>query len=239
MKLMESITIQHSNPWEPELDGRFLEGNDGVRFCFHDENRMVAQYPDGSLEIWYTPPEGERLELPGNWLDVRKGAPPVIRNRVPDLSEVYQFGEYTISHRGEWNYVCRHNGEEIWTFRAYAWRYTEICSFGERIFFGTAGQGGYFYLLDLKTGVPVLKLKTGGTARWIQREDRLYLLQQEKKARLLCIDLHEGAILESVQLPGKVSVHSALDLIGNTVHGVSFVYQKDRLRYALWNRVEV
>ncbi|MBP3660681.1 MAG: hypothetical protein J6I89_04765 [Oscillospiraceae bacterium] len=240
MRLIESVTIQHGNPWEPELDGLFLDRNGGVMFCFMEGWSVVAQSEDGSKEVWYTAPEGERLELPYHWTGAAKGAAPMLRTWWPSNTEIYYFEDYTISHTSQWSYVCKKAKETVWKFKGYAWRYTTIERFGENIYFGTAGQGGYFYLLNLHNGEALLKLKTGGTVNiYARRENRLYLLQQEKKAYLVCIDLSDGTILERLELPGKAHQDSAIRLIGDTIHCVTFTYKGGPVKEALWNRVEV
>ena len=240
MKLMESVVIQHENPWEPHLDGLFLNRDGTVKFCCKEQNQVVAQDMNGSREVWYTAPEGETLELPWDWTGAARGGPPMLRTWRPSEAEIYYFGDYTISHTSQWSYVCKKAGEEVWSFKGYAWRYTLIERYGDNIYFGTAGQGGYFYLLNLHTGEPLLKLRTGGSAKICnRRENKLYLLQQEKKAYLLCIDLNDGTILERLELPGKADLHSAVRLIGDTVHAVTFTYKGGPVKDALWNRVEV
>ena len=241
MKLIDSVKIQHENPWEPDLDGLFLNRNGGVKFCFKEGWSVVVQSEDGAKEVWYTAPKGERLELPYDWTGAAKGVAPMLRTWWPSDTEIYYFEDYTISHTSQWSYVCKKAGEAVWKFKGYAWRYTTIEQFGGNIYFGTAGQGGYFYLLNLHTGEPLLKLKTGGTVYiYARRDNRLYLLQQDKKAYLVCVDLNDGTILERLELPGKANQHSAVKLIGNTVHAVTFTYQKTGpVKEALWNRVEI
>ena len=240
MRLIESVTIQHENPWEPELDGLFLDRNGGIKLCFMEGWSVVAQSEDGSKEVWYTAPEGERLELPYHWTGAAKGVSPMLRTWWPSDTEIYYFEDYTISHTSQWSYICKKAKETVWKFRGYAWRYTTIERFGDNIYFGTAGQGGYFYLLNLHTGVALLKLKTGGTVNiCARRENRLYLLQQEKKAYLVCIDLSDGTILERLELPGKAHQDSAIRLIGDTIHCVTFTYRGGPVKEALWNRVEI
>ena len=240
MRSIESVTIQHENPWEPELDGLFLDRNGGVKFCFMEGWSVVAQSEDGSKEVWYTAPEGGRLELPYQWTGAAKGVSPMLRTWWPSDTEIYYFEDYTISHTSQWSYVCKKAKETVWKFKGYAWRYTTIERFGDNIYFGTAGQGGYFYLLNLHTGEALLKLKTGGTVNiYARRENRLYLLQQEKKAYLVCIDLNDGTILERLELPGKAHQDSAIRLIGDTIHCVTFIYKGGPVKEALWNRVEV
>lgn len=240
MKLIDSVRIQNEDTWHTYLVGLFLKRDDTVKFCYMERGRVVAQCLDGSHEVWYAPSEGEELPLPEDWTGVAKGAPPMLRTWWPSDTEIYYFGDYTISHTSQWSYVCKRGEEVIWTFRGYAWRYTLIEQYGDNIYFGTAGQGGYFYLLNLHTGQPLLKLKTGGTIYYTRRENKLYLLQQEKKAYLVCIDLHDGTILERLELPGKATEDCVIRLIGSTVHAVTFFYTKERCHsHGCWNRVEV
>lgn len=243
MERKESVIILHENPWPPELDGLFLPRDGTVKFCFLEGRSVVAQTLEGAREVWYTEPEGGVLELPGDWANACPGYPPMLhcKRGVDHTKQVYYFGDYTVSHKSEWQLVCRRSGEEVWHFRGYAWRYTDIERYGDNIYFGTAGQGGYFYLLNLYTGVPLLKLKTGGTVNmYARRENLLYLLRQEKRAYLVCVDLNDGRILQRLELPGKACDHSPVRLIDHTVHCVTFVYNKNgSVEQALWNRVEV
>ena len=57
----------------------------------------------------------------------------------------FVFGEYTISHYGEWGYACKKNGQLLWKKSLKGYLYTEIILDRGNIVFGTAGQGGHFY----------------------------------------------------------------------------------------------
>ena len=243
MKMMESVAIQHENALSWDFDGLFLKRDGTVKFCYLERDSVVALSLEGEREVWYTPPEGELLPGPSRWDNACPGYPPMLNSRgtVDNTTEVYYFEDYAISHKSEWSYVCKRNGQEVWSFRGYAWRYTNIEQYGYNIYFGTAGQGGYFYLLELNTGKPLLKLKTGGSVNiYARRDNRLYLLQQDKKAYLVCIDLNDGTILERLELPGTVKDECAVKLIDGTVHAVTLFYRKDRsFSHACWHRIEV
>ena len=243
MRLVESVEIPRKNACYWDFDGLFLKRDGTVKFCYWDDNSVAAVSLEGEREVWYRPPEGEMLPGPSRWDNARPGYPPLLNSRgtVDNTTEVYHFGEDSISHKSEWSYVCKRSGEEVWTFKGYAWRYTSIERYGDNIYFGTAGQGGYFYLLNLHTGEALLKLKTGGTANiYARRDNKLYLLQQEKKAYLVCIDLNDGIILERLELPGTVKDDCAVMLLDDTVHAVTLFFQKKRsFSHACWNRVEV
>lgn len=240
MKLIDSVVIRHENPWEPDLDGLFRELDGTVKFFYKEGRSVVAQTLEGTREVWYTAPEGKRLELPRYWAGVMKGLHPSMQAWRPDDPIPHYTGKYKITSPSQWSYLCQRDGEEVWRFKGHAWRYTIFEQYLDNIYFGTAGQGGYFYLLNLHTGEPLLKLKTGGTAHIsARRYERLYILQQDKKAYLVCIDLNDGTILERLELPGKACDHSAIALLGDTVHAVTFTYKGGPVKEALWNRVEV
>lgn len=243
MKLIDSVKIPSERALAWDFDGLFLKRDGTVKFCFWDRNSVVAVTAEGEREVWYTPEEGEMLPGPSRWDNACPGYPPMLNSRgtVDNTTEVYYFDDLAISHKSEWSYVCKRGEEPVWTFKGYAWRYTNIERYGDNIYFGTAGQGGYFYLLELRTGKPLLKLKTGGSVNiYARRDNLLYLLQQEKKAYLLCIDLNDGTILERLELPGTVNDACAVMLLGDTVHAVTLFYKNNRsFSHACWNRVEV
>ena len=240
MKLIKSVKLHHEDAAETDFDGLFLKREGTVKFCYREQNRVVAQSQEGRREVWYTPPEGENLELPRYWANASKFFAPTVLMHHPSIHEIYYYSEHVIRHTGPCSYVCEKDNERVWTFQSDAERQTCIERYGDSIYFGTAGRGGYFYLLNLYTGRPLLELKTGGTVNiYASWNNRLYLLQQEKKAYLVCIDLDDGTILERMELPGKATRNSAVRLLGDTVHAVTFAYDKNgSLEGALWNRVD-
>ena len=129
----------------------------------------------------------------------------------------------------------------MWNFRCHSWRYTDISEWNDSIYFGTAGGGGYLYLLDLHTGKPILALKTGATVYIPRRENKVYVFQREKrKTFLVCVDLNDGSILDRVELPGMHNEDCALRLIGNTLQAVTYTLAKDRTySHGIWHRIEV
>ena len=243
MKYMDSVELPLSDGWPSYLNGFFKMWDGAVKFCYDEYNRVMARNEDGTSEVWYTAPEGEILKSPSRWANACPGYSPMLNSRgeKDNTDEIYYFDDYAISHKSEWSYVCKQDGKEIWTFKGYAWRYTCIERYGDNIYFGTAGQGGYFYLLNLHTGEPLVKLKTGGSVNiYARQENKLYLLQQEKKAYLVCVDLNDGTILERLELPGTVKDECAVKLIGNTVHAVTLFFHKNRsFSHACWHRIEV
>lgn len=155
--------------------------------------------------------------------------------------ETYPFdlGEYRIEHKGQCGYRCIRDGKEVWTFCGRAYLYTEIYRWRDRIFFGTAGNGGYFYMLDIHTGAALVSIKTGGTASIARLGDVCYVASkvQRNRSKLLCIDLWTGKILEELDLEGEVNECSRLQLLDGQIHVVTFLYDGNHLRRAIWNVV--
>ena len=153
----------------------------------------------------------------------------------------FQFEEYCISHRGQWGYVCTKNNEKLWKFSGYAYLYTDIMRWNDRIYFGTAGQGGYFYALDIESGAVVAKIKTGGTAHIVRKDQYCYILSTTSKCRLLCVDLCDGTVAQEVELPGRSSEHSCLRLIDDQLHAITFEFHEKHgtLRNAVWNCISL
>ena len=242
MKLMESVKICHENadPWD--FDGLFLQRDDTVKFCYREGKAVVALSREGEREIWYTAPEDKHLPVPSCWTNACPGYCPLVDRRmeIDRSSEIYYYGDRTISQKSPLDYVCKQHGEEVWSFQSCAWRHSEIEKYGGNIYFGTVGEGGGFCLLDLRTGELLLDLKTGGTVNiYARRDERLYLLRQAEQAQLVCVDLNDGKILESLALPGVVNEACAIKVIGDTVHAVTMFYEGDTtFSHACWHRVE-
>jgi hypothetical protein len=153
------------------------------------------------------------------------------------VEDAFEFGDYRITHKGQMGYSCARQGEHIWDFQGRAYLYTDINRWQNRVFFGTAGHGGYFYALELDSGKPVAAIRTGGTCCIVQQENRCYFLRYDKKTELLCLDLDNGEITDSVILPGQTN-YSRLQLLDGRLHMITFQYRKDRLQQAIWNIVQ-
>ena len=151
----------------------------------------------------------------------------------------FQLGEYRIEHKGECGYLCRKNGQKKWTFNGRAYLYTDILRWKDRIFFGTAGNGGYFYVLGIDDGTVIAAIKTGGTTCIVQDDHLCYVLSNDPQAKLICVDLRDGKIIQEVKLPGKATSDSRLQLLDGKLHGITFVYKKCILDTIVWSCVEI
>lgn len=66
------------------------------------------------------------------------------------------------------------SGERLWTFTVIGYLYTDISEYDGIIYFGTAGQGGRFYGLNLLSGEVIHEVNTHGTSRYTRYNNKFY-----------------------------------------------------------------
>lgn len=114
----------------------------------------------------------------------------------------FVFGEYTISHYGQWGYMCKKNDELLWKVSLKGYLYTDIILNQNNIVFGTSGQGGHFYSLNIETGEIVFDYNTRGTSKFYHVNDSFYFCSTDNKGtQILRID-YSGNILEKIDIEG-------------------------------------
>lgn len=155
-------------------------------------------------------------------------------------SDSFEFDDYTIEHVGQWGYACKKGGKDLWVFKGRAYLYTYFMRYCNNLYFGTAGMGGYFYILNIETGEPLLSLKTGGTRRIAVKDNLCFIVTSTKKPELLCIDLSSGDILDRIVLPGKGELYGGIALIDGRIYAVTFEFDKRGVMLHAWfNCVEL
>ena len=148
-------------------------------------------------------------------------------------------GEFTILHKGNSGYICKKDNSIIWEFTGRAYLYTDVLRWNDRLFFGTGGHGGYFYVLDIHSGVPLASIKTGGTRCIVQADNLCYILNNEKNAQLLCIDLLDGRTVAQCDLPGKATLDSRIAMIDNAIHAITFNTSHAKSDGFTWSCIKV
>ena len=112
------------------------------------------------------------------------------------------FGEYTISHYGEWGYMCKKNGQLLWKKSLKGYLYTEIVLNQNNIVFGTAGQGGHFYSLNIDTGDIIFDFNTKGTSKYFDANNSYYFCSVDNKSTQIFRIDYNGKILENIEVDG-------------------------------------
>lgn len=263
-----SKKIISGSPWEPHLSGFFSLQKSSPLFMYMDRDQVCAfDCQNGSGQIVYSEhglpiPQNWVLVYDGkyNHLFLKDGlaidinAQQVVTHIPPDLDEKYRkskrpkrfyeespfcFDDFCISHKGQSGYICKKNGEKLWAFNGKAYLYTDINKWNDRVFFGTAGNGGYFYVLDIEDGTKVSDIKTGGTTSIAQKGNLCFVLSNEKSAVLLCVDLNDGAIKQKINLAGKANMYSKIQLMDDKLHAITFEYSRGVLQNAVWTCVSL
>lgn len=161
------------------------------------------------------------------------------QKRPPEKGNVLlQTGDYVVRAKGTCGYVCERGGMMQWKFSGQAYLYTQMVRFQDSLMFGTAGNGGHFYVLSMETGETIADIKTGGTVAFVQKNNLCYFLVNDPNAKLVCLDVVTGQMVDEVPLGGKNS-HSPLQLIGNQLHTVTFCFKNRMLEKALWHCVTI
>ncbi len=139
----------------------------------------------------------------------------------------FVFGEYRITHQGEWGYACFKNGKLLWKKSLRGYLYTDIIKYNDRIIFGTSGMGGHFYSLDINSGEIIFDFNTKGTCNFLQINDFFYFAISKKKTTVLYkIDV-DGIVLDSLELEGPRDDCDPIVLLDNSIFIVTQLRKKD------------
>ena len=192
--------------WSTELN---IEKTSPVYFIgeiVHDCNQIAYYFTGGIIEFCEL-----RLTLEGDFLSSKLCTPNDVRRKrtLPKEPSHYSidsftFGDYIVSHKGEWGYQCHKNGKLIWTKSLRGYLYTDIELIDKNIVFGTAGYGGHFYSLNLKSGEIVFDFNTKGTSQYYYDEFFYICVRYPRCTDLLKVTT-TGEVVESIRLKGLYS----------------------------------
>ncbi len=147
-----------------------------------EANAMILQSPQKFLEIFSSHQD----------------------NKISFEDDPFAFDDYIISHKGSWGYNCHKDGKLVWSISLKGYLYTEMTRYGDTIVFGTSGQGGHFYGLDLYTGEFVFDINTKGTERFCYSNGYFYIVLCGSIGKLLKIEL-TGTIADEISFQNEIS----------------------------------
>lgn len=171
--------------------------------------------------------------------EIRKNYNQKIRPANYYVEAPHPLGEFTVMHKGNCGYICKKEEEVLWQFTGRAYLYTDMMRWRDRLFFGTGGNGGYFYILDIHSGVPLASIKTGGTRCVVQVDNLCYVLANEKNAQLLCVDLSDGRVVMRCDLPGIARLESRIALIEGCIHVITFDVSRSTVKGFIWTCLKI
>lgn len=268
MNVLWNKKVEVENLWIPQCFGLFIKLNKTVSFFFQNNSKLLSLseedvnpqviHSESSIPLPYdwraveTAEDSFLLFSEDFGLNLKNNE--LCHKISPQLQAEYKhqkrpanyyvdapkyLGEYTILHKGNWGYICMKDHSKLWEFTGRAYLYTDMIRWNDRLFFGTGGQGGYFYVLDIQTGVPLTAIKTGGTQCIIHADNHCYVLSNEKKGQLLCIDLLDGRIVSKCDLPGTADLKSRITRIDNHIHAITFNGPRSQPKSMTWSCIEI
>ncbi len=183
----------------------------------------------GVSSITFDSQSGEEVSCDGSVTDTLKNQELYAIRKPPKhySEDDFVFSEYRIAHMGEWGYVCTKNDEVLWKKSLRGYLYTDIIRNGNRIVFGTAGQGGHFYSLDINTGEIVFDFNTKGTCAFLQANDSFYFSVDKKKSTDIYRIDYDGNMLETLEIEGIADDYDfPLTLWDQSIYVVSALEKK-------------
>lgn len=114
----------------------------------------------------------------------------------------FVFGDYIISHYGRQGYMCKKNDKLLWKRALKGYLYTDITLVKNNLVFGTAGQGGHFYSLNIDTGEIVFDFNTKGTSEFYVVNNSFYFCSTDNQSTQVFRIDYSGNVLESIEIEG-------------------------------------
>ena len=207
-------------------------------YFFHPSN--IAKISDLSLYI----DNGEIISVTKNPDDAEKNQELYSTRKPPKHygEDDFVFGEYRITHHGQWGYACFKADQLLWKKSLRGYLYTDIIKIHNRIIFGTAGMGGHFYSLDIDSGEIVFDFNTKGTCQFLQVNDNLYFAMTQKKNTVIYKIDYDGNILDSLEVSGSRADYDPFVLADNSIYIVTNRKKREvnwQTYYPLVHRIEL
>lgn len=139
----------------------------------------------------------------------------------------FVFGEYRITHHGQWGYACFKEDKLLWKKSLRGYLYTDIIKNGNQIIFGTAGMGGHFYSLNIDSGDIVFDFNTKGTCKFLQIDNDIYFAMSQKKNTVIYRIDYNGNVLDSLEVEGTRNDENPFMASDNSIYIVTSRRKKE------------
>ena len=141
-------------------------------------------------------------------------------------SKVYRFGETEVYMHSPFIMACRNigSGEIIWKTKIGAYLYTEVKEENGIIYFGTDGNGGKFFSVNLSDGSMAYSYNTRGTSNFIFYKD--YVLLSNEKDKPVLLNRKDGTVFRAIEFDSyKIPVYQQMIIVKDTLYAIA--YKKD------------
>ena len=130
------------------------------------------------------------------------GASPKPEARKTSDSRTHYFADYALRMASPFKLECKSISTDkiVWELRLTAYLYTEFELKSGILYFGTAGKGGRFYGVSLKSGHEIFSYDTGGTTCWEWYKG--YVRLTDRKGDLLFLNPMDGTEMKRLHFRG-------------------------------------
>lgn len=138
-----------------------------------------------------------------------------------EIESKFYFGDYVVDYNGLSTIQCfsKETRAISWKMKLKGYLYTQIYQKEDFIFFGTAGKGGAFYFINLKTGEILTEFVNQDSSQFIWVEDRVLL--RDKSGDLVKLNPMNSEVVGRLKFKDKLFYAPYLkndDLIYTTVY---------------------
>lgn len=209
------------NTW---FHGALIKEDQTLKYYFFYPSN-IAKISDVLFDV----DNGEIIACNQNLDDVSKNKELYTTRKPPQhySEDDFIFGEYRITHQGEWGYACFKNDKLLWKKSLRGYLYTDIIKNNDQIIFGTAGMGGHFYSLDINSGEIIFDFNTKGTCNFLQVNNDIYFAMSKKKTTVIYRIDYNGNILDSLELEGTRDDYDPLVLSDDSIYIVTQLRKKE------------
>lgn len=175
---------------ENEIISRSFEfTNENISYFYYKTFRPLREkiilYKEGTWNIEKYSPQNIAVDLIGinanDWLEAKKI---IEKEKVKSITSISK--EFNIEYNHRSTLKGFKNGKETWSFRIQGYLYTSITFLKEQfIVFGTAGQGGGLYIVELETGNLMFHENTKGTVNYLIKNDFIYFADENNNLVIL------------------------------------------------------
>jgi hypothetical protein len=116
----------------------------------------------------------------------------------------YYFDGYHLSYNNRSTFECfdKNTGAFKWKIRTKGFLYSEIYLKNNCLVFGTAGNGGAFYFIDLESGQVLSEFNNGDASQFAWMNDLVIL--KDKKGNLVKLSPENNLVVEQLDLKEKL-----------------------------------
>ncbi|WP_300674595.1 PQQ-binding-like beta-propeller repeat protein [Soonwooa sp.] len=144
------------------------------------------------------------------------------------IKSEYNFGNRVLKYNQRSKLECFDSVTHklVWTTKLKGYLYTEIEQKDKLIFFGTAGNGGAFYCIDIENGDVLTEYNNGDASNYAWSNNNIII--RDKKGNLTEINSRNGKEIQLLKLIDKISFYAPILVNENKVFIRTFNKQENK-----------